>query len=121
MISGLFLISMLLIGGALFSFVMAGLTLSQYIESEFANEALIGSSMRIGIGIVALILAFGISKRYSWTLYASIIFIAFSIINSIWNIIVSAILGLDVIFGIIMLMLFSMALYYIIRKRDLFN
>ncbi len=113
---------MILLGAlALFNFIMAGLTLSEYSETEFANQALTGSSVRIGIGILSLILIFGIKKRHAWALYIGIIFMAFGIINSIWNIIVSASFGLPIIFGAIMLGLFSVTLYYIISKRYLFT
>ena len=105
---------------AVFNFIMASLTLQEYADTEVANQVLTGSSVRIGIGMLSLILAFGINKRRSWALYACIIFMAFGIINSIWNIIVSARFELSIIFGMVMLGLFAITLYYIIKKRYLF-
>jgi ABC-type Fe3+-siderophore transport system permease subunit len=105
---------------AVFSFVMSGLTLIQYANTEFASQALAGSSVRIGIGILAVILILGIIKRRSWALYIGIIFMSFGIINSIWSIIISTRFELPAIFGIAILILFSATLYYIISKRHLF-
>lgn len=113
---------MLLLGAlALFNFIMVGLTLVEYAETEFADQALTSSSVRISISILSLILIFGIYKRRSWALYVGIIFMAFGIINSIWNIIVSASFELPIMFGLFMLALFATTLYYIIKKRYLFT
>jgi hypothetical protein len=89
----------------------------EYLPTEFAVIASIGSSFTLGIGLFIFVLVYGLAKRKGWALLLSIAFMSFGIISSIMNIIYTRAFEIPSTLGIAGVILFSAAIYYLTRPH----
>jgi uncharacterized membrane protein YfcA len=109
---------MILLGlGGIYNIVTGSLTVIEYYESDIADIASVGASFTLAIGAFVFIVIYGMAKRKSWSLFLGIIFMCFGIVASILNIIYTGLFELPQTFGILGLILFSAAIYYLTRPR----
>lgn len=97
--------------------VVAVLTFLEYLPTEFAGIASVGSSFNLALGLFTFVLVYGLAKRKGWALFLSIAFMSFGIIASIMNIIYTRAFEIPSTFGIAGVVLFSAAIYYLTRPH----
>jgi len=114
---GILLIMILLGLGGIYNIVTGSLTVIEYYETEIADIASVGASFTLAIGIFIFVVIYGMAKRKNWSLFLSIIFMCFGIVVSILNIIYTGLFELPQTFGILGVILFSAAIYYLTRPR----
>ena len=114
---GILLIMILLGFGGIYNIVTGGLTVLEYYKTEIAGIASVGASFALAMGIFVFVVIYGMAKRKGWGLFLSIAFMSFGIIASIFNIIYSTRFELPSTFGILGVMLFSVAIYYLTRQH----
>ncbi len=114
---GINLIILLLALGGIYNTVIGILTIFEYLPTEFAGIASVGSSFTLGIGLFTFVLVYGLVKREGWALLLSIAFMSFGIIASIMNILYTRAFEIPSTFGIAGLILFSAAIYYLTRPH----
>jgi hypothetical protein len=114
---GITLIIVLLALGGIYNTVIGILTMLEYLPTEFAVIASIGSSFTLGIGLFIFVLVYGLAKRKGWALLLSIAFMSFGIISSIMNIIYTGAFEIPSTLGIAGVILFSAAIYYLTRPH----
>lgn len=114
---GITMIIGLLAAGGIYNIVIAVLTMLEYLPTEFAGIASIGSSFTLGIGLFIFVLVYGMIKRKGWALFLSIAFMCFGIVASILNIFYTTAFQLPSTFGILGVILFSAAIYYLTRPH----
>jgi len=107
----------LLVLGGIYNTAIGILTIFEYLPTEFAGIASVGSSFNLGIGLFIFVLVYGLAKRKGWALLLSIAFMAFGIIASIMNILYTRAFEIPSTFGIAGLILFSAAIYYLTRPH----
>ncbi|MGH9934010.1 MAG: hypothetical protein ACRD3Z_02715 [Nitrososphaerales archaeon] len=114
---GILLIMILLGVGGIYNIITGSLTVIEYYETDIADIASVGASFSLAIGIFVFIVIYGMAKRKSWSLLFSIVFMCFGIVASILNIIYTGFFELPQTFGIVGVILFSAAIYYLTRPR----
>jgi hypothetical protein len=114
---GINLIVVLLGLSGIYNVTIGTLTMLEYIPTEFAAIASIGSSFTLALGLFAFVLMYGLIKRKGWALFLTIAFMSFGIIASISNIIYTRAFELPTTFGIAGVILFSAAIYYLTRPN----
>lgn len=114
---GITLIIVLLALGGVYNTAIGILTMLEYLPTEFAVIASIGSSFTLGIGLFIFVLVYGLAKRKGWALLLSIAFMSFGIISSIMNIIYTRAFEIPSTLGIAGVILFSAGIYYLTRPR----
>lgn len=114
---GIPLIMILLGAGGIYNIAIGSLTMLEYSRTEIAGVASVGASFSISIGIFIFVIIYGMAKRKGWALFLSIAFMSFGIIGSALNIIYTSIFDLPPIFGVLGMILFSAAIYYLTRQR----
>ena len=114
---GILLIMILLGLGGIYNIVIGSLTVLEYYETEIADIASVGASFTLAIGIFIFVVINGMAKRRQWSLFLSIIFMCFGIVASVFNIIYTGFFELPQTFGILGVVLFSAAIYYLTRPH----
>jgi len=114
---GILLIMILLGFGGIYNIVTGSLTVLEYYKTEIAGIASVGASFSLAIGIFIFAVIYGMAKRKGWALFLSIAFMSFGIIASTLNIIYTRLFELPSTFGILGLILFSVAIYYLTRQH----
>ena len=114
---GILLIMVLLGLGGIYNIVTGTLTVLEYYETEIADIASVGASFTLAIGIFIFVVIYGMAKRKQWSLFLSIIFMCFGIVASVLNIIYTGFFELPQTFGILGVVLFSAAIYYLTRPH----
>lgn len=114
---GINLIMILLALGGIYNIAIGALTMFEYLPTEFAGTILVSSSFTLGLGIFIFVLVYGLAKRKGWALLLTIVFMAFGIIVSIINIIYTTAFELPSTFGILGVILFSLAIYYLTKPH----
>jgi hypothetical protein len=114
---GILLIMILLGFGGVYNLFTGSLTVLEYYKTEVADIASVGASFTIAMGIFVFVVIYGMAKRKGWALFLSIAFMSFGIISSIFNIIYSTRFELSSTFGILGVILFSIAIYYLTRQH----
>ena len=114
---GILLIMILLGFGGIYNIVTGSLTVLEYYKTEIADIASVGASFTLTTGVFVFVVIYGMAKRKGWALFLSIAFMAFGIIASIFNIIYSTRFELSSAFGILGVILFSVAIYYLTRQH----
>lgn len=114
---GILLIMVLLGLGGIYNIVTGSLTVLEYYETEIADIASVGASFTLAIGIFIFVVIYGMAKRKQWSLFLSIIFMCFGIVASVLNIIYTGFFELPQTFGILGVVLFSAAIYYLTRPH----
>jgi len=114
---GILLIMILLGLGGIYNVVTGSLTVLEYYKTEIAGIASVGASFTLAMGIFVFVVIYGMAKRKGWALFLSITFMSFGIVASTFNIIYTKMFELPSTFGILGLILFSVAIYYLTRLR----
>lgn len=114
---GILLIMILLGLGGIYNIVTGSLTVLEYYKTEVAGIASVGAAFSLAIGIFVFVVIYGMVKRKGWALFLSIGFMSFGIIASTLNIIYTRLFELPSTFGILGLILFSVAIYYLTRPH----
>ena len=114
---GINLIIVLLVLGGIYNIVISILTMLEYLPTEFAGIASVGSSFNLALGLFTFLLVYGLVKRKEWALFLSIAFMCFGIIASILNILYTRAFEIPSTFGVAGLVLFSVAIYYLARSH----
>ncbi len=114
---GINLIIVLLVLGGIYNIVISILTMLEYLPTEFAGIASVGSSFNLALGLFTFLLVYGLVKRKEWALFLSIAFMCFGIIASILNILYTRAFEIPSTFGVAGLVLFSVAIYYLTRSH----
>ena len=113
---GINLIIILLVLGGIYNIATSILTMLEYLPTEFAGIASIGSSFSLGMGLFIFVLVYGLAKRKGWGLLLGLAFMFFGIITSIMNILYTRAFEIPSTFGIAGVILFSAAIYYLTRS-----
>ena len=114
---GILLIMILLGLGGIYNIVTGSLTVLEYYKTEIADIASVGASFTIAMGIFVFVVIYGMAKRKGWALFLSIAFMSFGIVASTFNIIYTKMFELPSTFGILGMILFSVAIYYLTRQH----
>lgn len=115
------LIMVLLALGGIYSIAISVLTILEYLPTPYTGVVSSGSLFHIGLGIFAFLLVYGLGKRRSWALLASIIFMAFGVVASIEAVVVNIVqmrmFELTSTIGIAGIILFPLGIYYLTRQQ----
>lgn len=114
---GINLVMLLLAVGGIYSITIGVMTMLEYLPTEFAGAMARNYLFNIALGLFTFLLIYGLAKRRSWALLATIAFMCFGIVSAIIDIIYTRAFEIPSTIGIAGLILFSAALYYLTRPH----